>query len=190
MTVFEYLSVLVSIVLALGIAHILGGLSSIARSWDRVRVYPVQLVWSIWLLAVHVQVWWAYWDHSGVTDWNFFRFASMLTLPGMAYFAARLIIPDVIRDRAYDLEKHFYDVRVAFFTTVSLFWMVAITWRKLAFGDALLHPRRVFQVLLVVLAISGALVASRRWQVWLVVIAMVVWLALIVFFRLPLAAHA
>ncbi len=190
MSAFEYVSVLVSIVLALGIAHILGGLSSIARSWDRVRLYPVQLVWSIWLLVVHVQIWWAYWDHSGVADWNFFRFSSMLILPSIAYLAARLIMPDVMRDEAYDLEKYFYAVRVAFFTTISLFWAVAVIWRKMAFGDVILHPRRIPQAFLVVLALSGALVASRTWQVWLVVLAMIVWLVLIVVFRLPLGAYA
>jgi hypothetical protein len=188
MTVFEYLSVLVSIVLALGIAHVLGGLSSIVRSWRKVETYWVHLLWGTWVLAIHVQIWWSYWDQSVVVEWTLPRFAAILGLPGLAYVLARLIMPEGRITDGIDLREHFGSVRRPFFITVALLWTYAAVWRPVAFGEPLLIPRHGVQALLAALAVVGAATADRRWQSVLVGVFLLVWLSLVGLFRIEIGA--
>ena len=188
MTVFEYLSVLISIVLAMGIAHLLGGLSTITRSWREVRPYWVYVVWAVWVLAIHVQIWWTYWDQSIIAEWTLPMFAAMLVLPGLAYVMARTIIPESAGNGGLDLRAHFMWIRIPFFVTVALLWTYAIVWRTVAFGEPLLLPRRALQAVLAMLAISGALAESKRWQAGVVTASMIAWLALVGLFRIEIGA--
>ena len=188
MTIFEYLSVLVSIVLALGIAHLLSGLSSVTRAWRRVTSYWVFLLWTLWLLVIHVQIWWAYWDLTGETEWNFGAFAGVLVLPGLAYLMARFIIPETVPEDGLDLRAHFYSIRLPFFVALTVFWLWAMSFRTLGFGDPFFVPRRSGQFALALLAIAGASVKQERWHGWLAAVMLVVWIAHVWLFRFVLGA--
>jgi len=188
MTVFEYLSVLISIVLALGIAHLLGGLSAIARAWRRVQPYWVYALWAVWVLAIHIQIWWTYWDQSVVAEWTLPRFGAMLVLPGLAYFMARTIIPESSGDGTVDLREHFTSIRVPFFVSVALLWIYAMVWRTAAFGEPLLVPRRGLQAALAILAVVRALTENKRWQGGVVTASIIAWLALVALFRVEIGA--
>ena len=45
MDIFEYISVLTSIIIGLGIAHLLRGVASLVQHPGRHRIYWVHLVW-------------------------------------------------------------------------------------------------------------------------------------------------
>ena len=179
MTVFEYLSVAVSIVLALGIGHVLGGLSMLARRWRYVSLYWVHLVWTVLILVLHVQIWWAYWDFSGDRSWNLARFAAMLAVPGMLYFLAHMIVPESTPENRLDLRAYFGEIRVPFFLALAVLWAYLIVWRAVAFGDPLFLPRRGPQAVLLLLALAGAAREGPRWLAGVTVASAAVWAVLL-----------
>ena len=62
MSDFEYASVVVSIVLALGIADILRFLGDTVREPGACRVYWVHFLWILVLLSLHIEFWWRMWN--------------------------------------------------------------------------------------------------------------------------------
>ena len=58
MDIFEYLSVAISIVLAMGLATLLRALRDVLAP---ARRYWVHALWVLQVAFLHVQLWWAYW---------------------------------------------------------------------------------------------------------------------------------
>ena len=188
MTSFEYLSVAISIVLGLGLAQVLGGLSAAARSWKNVTPYWVHAVWVFLILLLHIQTWWAIWDFSGDRTWTLVNFTGLLGFPVALYFMAHLVAPHVATDSSIDFRSYFAEIRIPFFVVLAFFWAYAIVFRTVAFGDPVLfEPRRVPQACLFFLAIAGTAKDSPRWQAAVLVTYLVVWTSLLGF-RLALGA--
>ncbi|MGI9627433.1 MAG: hypothetical protein ACR2QM_11405 [Longimicrobiales bacterium] len=181
MTSFEYLSVLVSIVLALGITHILTGLSSILRSEGKVRLCWIQLSWCLVTLALQVSVWWRYWEFRSRETWGLFEFLSLLVVPALAYLAAFIIMPDVIRDDSYDLRAHFDQVRQEFFGTLFIALVFSPVSRALFFDQPLLSLQFAPIAVLALMVPTGAFIADRRWQGGLVLSVIGVWILSVLF---------
>ena len=80
MSIFEYLMVMVSIILGLSITQVLRGLSKIARSPRRSVAVTL---YGVFLFALHVQTWWALWDLSDVPEWNFVFFLLLISIPSV-----------------------------------------------------------------------------------------------------------
>jgi hypothetical protein len=61
---FAHLSVLISVILGLALAHLLRGLSKLIQHRATIKICWVHVVWTINLIAYVLAVWW------GMTNWN------------------------------------------------------------------------------------------------------------------------
>jgi hypothetical protein len=126
---FSYLSVLLSIILGLGITHLLAAASRLIRARSAVRFYWPPLLWAVVMLIVYVQVWWSLFGMRGRSDWSFLSFFIILLQTVLLYMATALVLPegvseesgDAARERAVpdvpaatDLRAH-YDRQVGWF---------------------------------------------------------------------------
>lgn len=91
MSLFEYLTVAVSIVLALGLVRLVDGLRSASDGATR---YWVHLGYIINLVATHLFLWWTLWYYQEGVNWNFARFVYVFLGPLILYFLASTLIPD------------------------------------------------------------------------------------------------
>ena len=76
MSAFDYLTVLVSIVLGLAIANVLSRLAAVITARERVDFYWPPIAWAVWLFFVAAQHWcacrsWRTWRPAGVADRSF-----------------------------------------------------------------------------------------------------------------------
>ncbi len=116
MSTFEYMSVMHSIVLALGIARVLGGLADMVRHWPRLEAKWSFLCWLLLLLALHMGWWFGLWARfSAMADIHLTTFLAWFMVPASFYVACRLLIPDFDHDSLPDLQRRFDDVRIPFF---------------------------------------------------------------------------
>ena len=60
MGAFEYLSVLISIILALGMTRVLAGVGEMLQALSRRRVYWVHAIWIINVFLYLVVAWWIF----------------------------------------------------------------------------------------------------------------------------------
>ena len=111
MTLFEYISVAVSMVLALTVVR---GLDAIGRVYSAERRYSVHVIWFSLKLFQPLVIWWSMWGLKGVTGWNFFAFVMVVAGPVMLYLQMATLVPRDLTTVS-DWRGHFYRVRRRFF---------------------------------------------------------------------------
>ncbi len=89
MSIFEYLTVAVSIVLALGIGKLT---SSIPHVFDARRIDWLHALFFILLFVAHIIVWWRVWLLNTVTSWNILQFTILMGSPLSLYLAATALV--------------------------------------------------------------------------------------------------
>jgi hypothetical protein len=127
MNAFEYLSVLISIILALGMTRVLGGVGEMLQARSRRRIYWVHVIWIFNVFIYLVIAWWIFYRWRNQQTWTFFLFVFVLVSPTVLYLASLLLFPresDV--NLAIDYKTHYYANHRAFFILFALFAPVDI----------------------------------------------------------------
>lgn len=93
MGAFEYLGVLISIILGLGITQLLASFAGVLRDRAQLRFDDVPLAWAATLVLLHVQTWWTLFDLRGIGAWTFAQFAVVLLQPVILYLLSALVLP-------------------------------------------------------------------------------------------------
>jgi hypothetical protein len=119
-TPFEHLSVLISIVIGLGITHLLMSAHRLVQARERVRPYWLSLLWAGLIFISQVEWWWASFSFRQQMEWNFFYFLFVLVSPVALYLAAAFVLPEVEPGQTYDLREYYYRTRGWFFSILAL----------------------------------------------------------------------
>ncbi len=158
MTIFEYVSVMASIILALGVAQLLTGLGRLLVTETRPRLYWVHSSWLVTLGLAHIQVWWQLWFRYNVPTLHFSQFVYVLSSPATLFLGVFLLLPG---DFPPDAEPHFYRVRRSFFAVAFLGVLLAAIgpwFHELAVPTGV----RVAELLALGSLVLGFLSADRR----------------------------
>lgn len=171
MTAFEYLSVLLSIILGLAITQVLQGYRSLLLSRRAVRPYWPSLIWSGLVLLFATQAWWASFGLESQREWRFGTFLVILVQMGLIYMLAAMVLPDVSDGAEVDLREHFEAQRKPFFA--CLIGIVAVSLAKDLMLDGRLPsgPNLLFHGLLAATAVAGLVLRGIRAQLAIAVAA-------------------
>ena len=111
MNSFEFIMVLVSIIIGLGIAELLKTLSKIIRGNHEGGL--LHILWSVNMLNMLIQCFWAYWVYENRVDWTYNELILILLGPIIMYIIASLLyIPN---DQYNKLDEYFINHRLPFF---------------------------------------------------------------------------
>lgn len=125
MTLFEYLGVLISVVMGLGITHLLIGTSKVIQHRDSIRVYWVHILWTVNVLVYILAIWWGMFWWRSLEEWTFYHFL-FVTLYAVALFLlAAMLYPWDFSDD-FDFEQYFFDNSRWFFGIQFLAWCIDI----------------------------------------------------------------
>jgi len=168
MGAFEYLSVLISIILALGMTRVLAGVGEMLQARSRRRVYWVHAIWIINVFLYLVVAWWIFYRWRNQQPWTFFLFIFVLISPTLLYLASLLLFPregDV--DSALDYKTHYYANHRAFFILFALFAPVDIVDSLLKGVPHFLNlglPYIVINVLFLAGLVTAAITRNERYH--------------------------
>ena len=125
---FSYLSVLISIVLALGMTRVLAGVGEMLQARSRRRIYWVHVVWTLNLFIYLVVAWWVFYRWRYQQPWTFFLFVFVLVSPTVLYLAALLLFPReaASADDSINYKTHFYANHRAFFIVLLIYGPVDV----------------------------------------------------------------
>jgi hypothetical protein len=135
MDAFSYLSVLLSIILGLAITQVLKGFRGLMQSRARLRMYWPTVVWSVLVLVIAVQSWWAMFDLRDHRDWTFLAFSVVLSQTIVVYLLAALVLPDFFGETGFDLRAHYYDHHRWFFALLVALIGVSIVKSRFVYGE-------------------------------------------------------
>lgn len=132
MSTFEFVTILLSIVVGLGFTRLLSSLARAIEMRGQLKIYWVQVIWSINVGFYLVMFWWAViFSYSALESWRFINFASLFFYAILLYLQAALIIPSKL-EPGKDLEAHFFSIHKWFFFICALIPLVELL-------DTLMH---------------------------------------------------
>lgn len=164
MSAFEYVSVMVGVVLALAVSHVLNFIASLIANPERVKGYWLHYVWTALILAMNLHAWLLLWTFHGQTEFDVTQLSSLLLLAAMVFIVARVLVPELIPDQRLDLRTHYLKIRVAFFSTLSLFWLFPVLGSIVLEGRGFFEPLFLARAFLLGLSLSGMLIKNLTWH--------------------------
>lgn len=185
---FEYVTVLISIVLGLGITQTLAGVAKLIQKHERITFYWPHLVWVAFILFLHIQEWWVMYELKTFIPWRLPVFLFVMLYPINLYLMAKVVFPDRWSVRHIDLRQFYYQNCGKFFgllvisAALSLLYNLFILGLKIyeqglqmliivAFGT-LLYKSYTYEKLHKAISICILLIASLavvvEWNKWLI----------------------
>lgn len=128
---FEYVMVMVSIIIGLALAHLLQGLVEVAQRPRPLRLRSIHLVWVIFMLMTVAFFWWWQFKLQALQEWTFGTYIFVLAYACLMYFQSTLLFPrDLGPD--VDLDEFFHRQRGWFFGANALTNSIDLvdTWLK------------------------------------------------------------
>src|SRR5688572_25096937 len=106
MTPFEYVIVLISIILGLGITTILTGIANFIKYPPAERFYLPYAIWILLVFVLHIHEWWESYSLKSLETWKLPVFLFIILYPIALYILAHLLFPSDLRKGL--LTKSFY----------------------------------------------------------------------------------
>jgi hypothetical protein len=168
MGAFEYLSVLISIILALGMTRVLAGVGEMLQARRHRRIYWVHVVWIVNLFMYLVVAWWIFYRWRNQQSWNFYLFVFVLISPTILYLASMLLFPwEANTNGSVDYKTHYYANHRAFFVIFSLFPVVDIAdtlLKGIPHFVALGSPYVISSALYFIGMVTAAITQNKRYH--------------------------
>jgi hypothetical protein len=159
---FNYLSVLISIILGLAIAQVLQGVRGLVLTRSKVKRYTPTIIWTGMALLIAIQDWWASFSMHQQANWNFLALLTIVLQATSVYMLAALVLPDAKGEHTVDLREHYFAHRHWFFGAL-LGSVVFSLLKELTLYGRLPHPLDVgFQLAFGLIAII-AMLQRREW---------------------------
>lgn len=161
MRAFDYLSLVTSLVLGLGITRTLTGFGRLLQARHMVKLYWVHLVWSLNLFLVMTLNWWVLYRWNDWDGWSFFLFLFILLSPTVAFLLSVLLFPEPMQD-GIDLKQHYFANHRWFFTIAALLPLIDAVDTLLKGWDHFVTQGLVYPVFLAVVFVLSVHAARTR----------------------------
>jgi len=122
-----FIMTLAAVINGMGIVRLLASFAEYLRSQSNLEVvhYWVFSLWIAFQFLLHVLFWWSLWNTRAAEAFTFLHYLYLLSGPILLYLGASLLIPD-LDNVVMDMNKHYYGVRVPYFTVNVIFWLWVI----------------------------------------------------------------
>ncbi len=162
MSQFEYITVLLSIVVAFALSEILSCWGQLIRHRHRVRAYWLHVIWTALALLVLVQVWWAGWEYRELEFDDLPSILAHLAPFLTAVLAVLVLTPDIRDTDTSDMRAYYWDSRTWFFPIAALVMLQLAALDVFWAGHPVMHPEHVPRVAAIGLLIYLAISRSER----------------------------
>lgn len=141
---FEYVSILVSIILGLGITQLLTALGHLLRHYKMVRLFWPHTIWIGFILFLHIQDWFVTYQLRQKTVWTLTEVLFVLLYPIVLYIITKIILPEKGKKHIADLEEYYYSKSGIFFGLLSVAILLSILFNTLLIGNTLVSQATLF----------------------------------------------
>ena len=164
MSAFEYLSVLVSIIVGLALAHLLSSSARLMQMRHKMRLHATSLCWMAFLFLANIQIWWVGFDRRHDTEWNFFPFLLYLAIPTTAFLLSYLIVPDLDDAEGADMQRNFEDNRSWFFALLAALPAISLLEETVRDGRFPFDADVAFRIGLFVATLVASVIRNARFH--------------------------
>ena len=106
---FEYVTILISIILGLGITQVLSSIAESFYNYKRVRFYFPHSIWVVVILFFHIQEWFIIYELKGYPIWKLPIFLFIILYPINLFIITKLLFPIAMGHGVINLKKYYFD---------------------------------------------------------------------------------
>jgi len=183
---FDYLTILVSIVLGLAITNVLTRLANVITARHRVDFYWPPIAWAIWIFFISVQHWCAQWSVRHSQAYNFGSFWLQVLVPVVLFLLSALVLPERDENGRLDLGLWYFHNRAWFFALLCALPLLSIAEEVVRSGHMASMVNLAFLLAFAVVAAIALFLPARRVQSWIAGQAMVMTVVYVVALYLTL----
>lgn len=178
---FEYIVVISSLILGLGIAQILTGVADIVTNIRSVKLSLPHTILVIVVFLVHIQDWWhTYSLMEKVEEWNLLNVIVWLLLfPILLFTLARLLFPTGLRSHDTDLNKYYFDQWPWFFSVFSGIILISILQNVFVSGYSIYQQIPLIVYFLVYILFVLLQVKNKLFHTAFHIIQLITWIVFI-----------
>ena len=162
MGVFEYLGVLISVIMGLGITHLAIGATKLIQNRSQVSFYLPHALWTVNVLVHILLIWWGMFWWSNHTDWFVYQYLFITVYAIVLFFLASILYPwDMEKD--IDIGAHFLRNKQWFFGAFIVAWTIDIPETLIKAGvDLRPVPAEYFWFIALNLTLASVGLATRN----------------------------
>ena len=173
---FEYISILISIILGLGITQILSAIADIIYNIKNIKNYLPHSIWVAIILYLFIQDWLIIYELKNYTAWKLPAFLFILLYPITLYILAKLLFPPNLIEGKINLKDFFLKSVTKIYTLFSVCILLSIL-----FNIFILKSNFFYQLyLLIPLAIFIYLAFKKIEVEWLHTLFAIIFLLIII----------
>lgn len=135
MNLFEFLMILLSLIVGLGLAEILSGLGNFLKRNGMRGFHWTHGAVTLTVFLALLQIFWESWGLRTVETWSFPAMLLMLGSPILLYLLAHILFPD--REESVSLDDYYFARARLIWSLAGLTAMVGTLFRPIALGQPL-----------------------------------------------------
>jgi hypothetical protein len=154
---FEYVSILVSIILGLGITQILSSFSDLLYHYKEIRFYWPHTLWVLFILFLHIQDWFITYQLKNKSEWSLPELLFILLYPVTLFIAVKMLLPSNENDKGTDMKVYYTSHYPVIFFVVAISVLISILFNIFLLKEPLLK-----QSLLIIFFMISMFVAIKK----------------------------
>lgn len=175
MSIFEFVLVMASLIMALGVTVLLRRVAEILRHRDTIEFDWLPLAWMAVLFLSTTAVWWSFWDFADVA-WTYPRFFYLLTIPTVQFIAISMLVSGNTSGSDTSMAESYGQIRLPFMSLMVVYQLLNALDGWVLGVEPLWNSLRAVQLVLIVLYILAAVSANRLVQKTVVVTALLMFI--------------
>lgn len=160
MGLFEFLMVLVSVVIGLGLTEILTGWANLLRAREGVRFYWIHVLLQFGVFFALLQQWWEFWEMEGVGEISFLAVLVVLTPSVFLFLIAHLLFP--AEAAGTDLGEYYFRQSPLIWILVLFVGLGGTFLKPLVFGFPVFHMANLSGIPTMAFCVILAVSSHRR----------------------------
>ena len=136
---FEYVSILVSIILGLGITQILSAFSDLLYNYRKVRFYWPHTFWIVFILFLHIQDWFITYQLKDKPVGHLRELFFILLYPVSLFCVAKMLLPTNEREERNDMKLFYKSQYPLIFIIVAISIFISILFNYIFLMESLLQ---------------------------------------------------
>ena len=160
MGIFEFVLVMASLILAIGITVLLRHVASIVTNRHSIEHDGVAIAWMAILFLSATSMWWSFWDYIEV-DWTYPLYMYLLACPTLQFLAISMLVSTDTSKPGASLMATYVRIRLPFMVLMAVV-QVLISWDGWVFGvEPFWNSLRMVQVVVIAIYVVGAMTSKR-----------------------------
>ncbi len=151
---FEYVSILNSIILGLGITQVLSAFSDLLYNLKRVKFYWPHTCWVLFILFLHIQDWFITYKLKHWPAWHLPELFFLLLYPIALFLVAKMLLPTNDKEERHDMQVFYRTQFPIIFYITGFCIFVSIAFNLYFLNDSWWYQLPLALFLLAVLYIA------------------------------------